>query len=121
MAEIRVHDHSKWVCRQSKYAHLPKLPSRGILLGPSCSGKTTVMSSMILDLYRDCWARIIIMSPSVFLDSVWEPVKEYIRVHMNVKDNEKVYYGEWDPEAIQRILDEHTKIIKVCKERGKLL
>ena len=59
------------------------------------------------------------MSPSIFLDSCWEPVKEYIKVHMNVKDNEKVYFDEWDPEGLQRILDEHTKIVKVCKERGK--
>ena len=114
MAEIRVHDHSKWVCKQSKHDHLPKLPSRGCLLGPSGSGKTTIMTSMILDHYRDCWARIIIMSPSVFLDSAWEPVKEYIRIHMKVKDEEKVYFDEWDPRALQHILDEHTKQCEVA-------
>ena len=52
MAEIRVHDHSKWVCKQWKHAHLPKLASRGILLGPSGSGETTIMTSMILDHYE---------------------------------------------------------------------
>jgi hypothetical protein len=77
------------------------------------------MSSMILDHYRGCFARIIIMSPSIFLDSVWDPVKEYIRNEMNVKDSEKIYFDEWDPGALQHILEEHTKIVKVCKERGK--
>jgi GTPase SAR1 family protein len=119
MAEIRVHDHSKWVCKQSKHGHLPSLPCMGILLGPSNSGKSTIMSSMILDHYRGCFARIIIMSPSIFLDSVWDPVKLYIRNELNVKDDEKIYFDEWDPEALQQVLDEHTKIVKVCKERGK--
>ena len=40
-ARIRVHDHSNWVCKQSKHAHLPSLPSMGIVLGPSASGKST--------------------------------------------------------------------------------
>jgi hypothetical protein len=75
------------------------------------------MSSMILDHYRGCFARIIIMSPSIFLDSVWDPVKEYIRNEMKVKDTEKIYFDEWDPEALQHVLDEHTKIVKVCKEQ----
>jgi hypothetical protein len=74
---------------------------------------------MILDHYRGCFARIIIMSPSIFLDSVWEPVKEYIRTEMNVKDSEKIYFDEWDPEALQQILEDHTEGVKVCKERGK--
>jgi hypothetical protein len=119
MAEIRVHDHSKWVCKQSKHSHLPSLPCRGILIGPSNSGKSTVMSSMILDHYRGCFARIYIMSPSIFLDSVWDPVKEYIRNEMKVKDTEKCYFDEWDPEALQRVLTEHTAVVKTCKERGK--
>ena len=118
-ARIRVHDHSKWVCKQSKHAHLPSLPSRGLLLGPSESGKATIMVSMILDLYRGCWARVIIMSPSIHLDSAWRPVKDYISNVLKVPSSEKVYYDEWDPEAIQRILEEQTEITKKCKERGK--
>ena len=119
MAEIRVHDHSKWECKQSKHAHLPKLPSRGILLGPSGSGKTTIMTSMILDHYRGCFERIYIWSPSIHLDSAWNPVKEYIRIHLNGEDTEKVYYDEWDADAMQKVIDEQTKITKACKERGK--
>ena len=118
-ARIRVHDYSKWVCKRSKHAHVPSLPSRGLLLGPSGSGKTIIMVSMILDLYRGCWARVIIMSPSIHLDSAWGPVKDYIRDVLKVPDSEKVYYDDWDPEAIQRILAEQTEITKKCKEHGK--
>ncbi len=104
-ARIRVHDHSNWVCKQSKHAHLPTLACSGIVLGPSNSGKSTIMSSMILDHYRGCFARIIIMSPSIFLDSVWDPVKDYIRNEMKVKEDEKIYFYEWDSAALTHVLD----------------
>ena len=37
---------------------------------------------MILDIYRDCFARIYIWSPSVFVDHSWEPVKKHIEEEM---------------------------------------
>ena len=43
---------------------VPKLPSTGILLGPSKSGKTVALISMILEQYRGCFERIYIFSPS---------------------------------------------------------
>ena len=118
-ARIRVHDHSKWVCKQSKHAHLPSLPSRGLLLGPSGSGKSTIMVSMILDHYRGCFERIFIWSPSIHLVSCWRPVKDYISNVLKVPDSENVYFDQWDPEAMQKVIDEQTEITKVCKERGK--
>jgi hypothetical protein len=118
-ARIRVHDHSNWVCKQSKHAHLPTLACSGIVLGPSNSGKSTVLVSMILDHYRGCFARIIIMSPSIFLDSCWKKVIEYQRDVLKLPDDEKVYFDEWDPEALQRILTEQAEITKKCKAHGK--
>jgi DNA replication protein DnaC len=56
--------------KQSKYSMVASLPMRSVLLGPSGSGKTVLLVSMILDLYRDCFARIYIWSPSVFVDHV---------------------------------------------------
>ena len=55
------------------------------------------------------------MSPSIFLDSCWAPVRDYIRDVLKVPDSEKVYYDSWDPEALQRILEEQTEITKKCK------
>ena len=45
--------------KQSKYEMVPKLPVRSIILGPSRSGKTIRLQNMVLDIYRDCFARII--------------------------------------------------------------
>ena len=64
--------------KQSKYSMVPQVPFRSIVLGPSGSGKTILLQNMILDIYRDCFSRIYIFSPSIEVDSTWLPVKQYI-------------------------------------------
>ncbi len=71
--------------KQSKYAVCGKLPIRSVILGPSGSGKTVLLQNMILDIYRDCFSRIYVFSPSIEVDQTWKPVKEYIEKHMKVK------------------------------------
>ena len=61
--------------KQSKYDVAGKLPIRSVILGPSGSGKTVLLQSMILDIYRGCFSRIYIFSPSIEVDHVWVPVK----------------------------------------------
>ena len=33
---------------------------------------------MILDIYRGCFERVYIFSPSIHVDQTWEPVKQYL-------------------------------------------
>ena len=75
--------------RQSKYHHYAKLPMRAIALGPSGSGKTVLLQNMILDIYRGCFSRIYIFSPSIDVDQTWDPVKKYIEDKMKVKDDKR--------------------------------
>ena len=75
---IKVHPTEEWTTKGSKHEHLPPTPLRGILLGPSNSGKSVVLVDLILRLYRNAWERIYIFSPSVHIDSCWQPVKDYI-------------------------------------------
>ena len=63
--------------KQSKYDVVPNLPLRGILLAPSGSGKTVLLSSLILHVYRDCYERIYVFSPSGHVDQTWQAVKDY--------------------------------------------
>eukprot|EP00957_Ditylum_brightwellii_P157429 11981688-Ditylum_brightwellii.AAC.1 len=37
---------------QSKYEHAPKWPHRGLLVGPSRSGKSNICTQLILDVLR---------------------------------------------------------------------
>ena len=54
--------------KQSRYKMVGKLPTRSLLVGPSGSGKGILLSNMILDIYKDCFSRIFIFSPSIHVD-----------------------------------------------------
>ena len=72
---------TEYETKQSKYEMVPNLPVRSIILGPSGSGKTILLQNMVLDIYRDCFSRIYIFSPSINVDSTWLPVKHILRNH----------------------------------------
>ena len=97
-----------------------KLPTRSLLVGPSGSGKGILLSNMILDIYKDCFSRIFIFSPSIHVDHTWLPVKEYIRKELKVEDTEEepIYFSEYDPAQLENIITTQHKIIKYMKDRG---
>ena len=69
---------------------------------------------MILDVYKYCFSRIYIFSPSIDVDSTWIPVKEYIEDHiMKIvhTEEEPIYFDHYDPQAEHDILDtQHNNI-----------
>ncbi len=67
---------TEYQTKQSKYSMVGKLPTRALLVGPSGSGKGILLSNMILDIYRDCFSRIYIFSPSINVVMTWQPVKD---------------------------------------------
>ena len=46
--------------KQSKYEHVPKLPFRSIIVASSTGGKTVLIQNLILNVYRNSFARIFI-------------------------------------------------------------
>ena len=70
--------------KQSKYDVEPKIPFRIVILGPSGSGKTILLQNMILNIYKNCFTRICVVSPSIDVDMTWEPVKKYIEHEMKI-------------------------------------
>ena len=82
--------------KQSKYGVAPRLPASMIISAPSGSGKTILLQSLILDIYRNCFARIYIFSPSINVDSIWTPVKKYIRDEMKVDTEKEQCYKQKD-------------------------
>jgi ABC-type cobalamin/Fe3+-siderophores transport system ATPase subunit len=99
---------------------VPKIPFRSVILGPSGSGKTILLQNMILDIYRGCFARIYIFSPSIDVDTTWLPVKKYIESDMKVKhtDEEPIYFDHYDPEALHKIIDTQHKVIDYMKKKN---
>ena len=82
----------EYTCKQSKHDIVPKLPLRGILLAPSGSGKTVLLSNLILNVYRDCYERLYIFSPSVHVDQTRQGVKEYQEQTLKVRETPKCNY-----------------------------
>ena len=82
--------------KQSKYDIVPRIPFRSIILGPSGSGKTILLQNLVLNVYKNCFIRIYIFSPSIDVDSAWLPVKPYIEKEMKVRtDKEDIYFNHY--------------------------
>ena len=92
-------------------------PGTGIFLGPSKSGKTVALISMILEQYRGVFEKIYIFSPSINIDDGWIPVKKYIEEDLGVNtEREQAYYDEWDEAALRGIIQRQRKITKTSKK-----
>ena len=82
--DIRPIDEITYEFPQSKYEVAPKVPFRAIITGPSGSGKSVLLTNMVLDIYKGVFSRIYIWSPSINVDTIWNPVKKYIKEGMKV-------------------------------------
>ena len=105
---------------KSKYPQVGSLPTRSILLGPSGSGKSILLQNMILDIYKGLFKRIYIFSPSIDVDfQTWQPVKSHIEKDLKIRetDEEKLYFSEYNPEALENIIDTQKKVTEFQKTR----
>ena len=73
--------------KQSKYSNVPKVPFRALIFGPSGSGKSVLLVSLILDIYRNVFQRVYVFSPSVNHDSIWLPVKKCVKDELKVNED----------------------------------
>ena len=106
--------------KQSKYNMVGRIPIRQIVLGPSGCGKGIYIQNEILDIYKNLFARIYIFSPSIEVDyQTWKPVKDYIEKEMGLKhtDEEPIYFGEYDPIALNKIINQQRKYANIKKRR----
>ena len=101
-----------WHSKPSHYASLPEAGiTNGLLVAPSFTGKTTWLSSWILDWYRGAYARIFIFSPNAFTPE-WEPVKDYIEKVMGVDpDDEPFLFETLDEAKLASIISTQQKVI----------
>ena len=105
--------------KQSRYEHVSKLPTRSIINAASGSGKTQLVANLILDIYRGCFSRIYIVSPSIDIDDTWLPVKKFIADELTTTEDEQIYYPDFDGEAVQHILTTQKKVIDHQKKDPK--
>jgi hypothetical protein len=116
---IKPLDVKEYTSKQSKYDCVGKLPLRDIILGPSGAGKGILLANMILDIYRGCFDRIYIFSPSINVDKTWVPVKQYIEKSQRVDPNkELIYFDHYNADALEKIVATQTKLAEHMKSQG---
>jgi hypothetical protein len=73
---------------------------------------------MILDIYRNCFERIYIFSPSIDIDHTWKPVKDYIQKEIKPNSKENIYFDTYEPEELQAIIDKQHRVVDYLKTQG---
>ena len=83
------------------------------MLGDSNSGNGIHLQNLIIDIYRNCFGRVYIVSPSINDDHTWLPVKAYLNTSIQLSEDEpESSYNHYDAESLQSILDAQRKIIE---------
>ena len=114
MGKIKLFPTPEYSSKQPSDPVVPLVPRTGIFLGPSKSGKTVTLISLILEQYRGVFERIYIFSPSI---DGWIPVKKYIEQDLGVNtEREQAYWDEWDEAALRRIIQQQRKITEASKK-----
>ena len=110
-------DIPEYKYKNSKYDMMPKLPARMLCVASSTGGKTVLIQNLILKIYRGSFERIYVFSPTVNVDDTWTPVKKYITDVMKVDtEKEQVYYEEYDPIALKKLIEIQHKVIDFQKK-----
>jgi GTPase SAR1 family protein len=111
----------EWHTEQPEHEILPSIPARMALLGPSGSGKTQLIQAMCCDFFRrrgrSVFARIYIWSPSVLVDTVWEPVIKMCKTELGQdNDREQFLFQSYNPADLQRVIQTQKDVISRAKE-----
>jgi hypothetical protein len=81
-----------------------------------------LLQNFCIDIFRSCFERIFIFSPSINLDHVWHPVKKYIREELGVDEAKEPFcFDTYNEEALERIIAQQFKLAEYMKEKGKFV
>ena len=91
---VKPYKTKEYTFTQSKYDVAPRIPFSMVITGQSGSGKTVLLSNLILNIYSGCFSRIFIWSSSIWsssidLDPVWTPVKDYVENTLKIDTKKK--------------------------------
>ena len=117
---IKPYNKDKFGCKQSKYDVMSKLPVKSLIVAPSNSGKSILLQNMILDIYRGCFEKVYIFSPSIHIDGVWAPEKQYLKDELEQveTDRDRYYFDTFDQAEFTKIITTQAKIVKHMKDKG---
>ena len=103
--------------KQSPYKQADKLPFRSIIVSASQGGKGILIQNLVLKIYKGCFERIWVVSPTAHIDEAYKEVIKYIEKELKVDNKkEQFLFDEYDPDALQHIIDTQHKVIEYQKK-----
>ena len=117
--QIQVPKHDVWHSKQPKIGRgiVPSCPMRICTSSPSGADKSVWIVDMITRIYAGCFERVFIFSPSVDIDSIWDPVRDYVRKVMGVPEDEECFFSEWNEDTLAGILDAQRQVVAHQKKK----
>jgi hypothetical protein len=114
---IKTNDYN---VKQAHYSHMGSLPVRAALVGPSSTGKTTVICNLLLNHYKGAFEKIYIFSPTIKVDRTWDAVVEYAKKELKQNNNkqEQFTFETYKEEDLQRIIDTQFKVVEYMKNNN---
>jgi len=109
----------KWNWRQPPSPY-PECPGANTcLLGPSGSGKSYVLTALLLGPYKRVFQEIHVFSPSFGLDNIWDEVEKHAK-SLNGPDFKSSFHDRFDEEALQEILTrQRARVTQLKKQKSQ--
>ena len=74
------------------------------------------MLSLLMGPYKNLHSRVIIVSPSVHVDPIWQVWKDFVRDQYDWAEEETVF-DSYDPDTLREIIDTHKRINQAGNRR----
>ena len=114
---VQLHPHPTFEDRKASFAHLPDLNLRFAFVGTSGSGKGVAMLDLLVRHYRGVFDRVYLYSESATIDRNWDPLRKYVEKELGVdQKEEKTFFDEFDPEALQQQMDLQMQVAEYAKK-----
>ena len=78
--------------KQSPYPQEDKLPFRSIIVSASQGGKGILIQNLVLKIYRDCFERIYIVSPTAHIDEAYKEIIKYVEKELKVDKTKRTVF-----------------------------
>ena len=100
-------NHKQYYVPEAPYP-FPPIRS-GILLGSSGQGKPHLMLSLLMGACKGLHSRVIIVSPSVHVDPLWQVWKDFVRDNYDWSEEETMF-DHYDEDALRGTSNTHKRI-----------
>ena len=103
---------------QAKNKILQPLPLRNISLGPSSSGKTNMLVTLLTDprFYKGKFSHIYWCSPTATVDPSLDVLRDYIREQGNQGEDDPAFMDSVDVAFLQSRVDRQKKVTEYLKK-----